>query len=732
MKRKFPAILLLCALFLSLFVGCGEEKSKPAGNLGDVGLTETGGETAPPTLNAELSSTIDVHYKTETFSVPGGATLLSLAPEGNGYIAVTASGSGNLLTLDKSFKVVGIPSDTTGTMLFCPSEKGTAYRLSMEDKEVNGKFETTAVLYQGGEMLYDLPWPNDFTVNAFFLCETPEGLYAASYFYMTLNGKELTLPAVSEEYQPRVCGFLTFDKNHYVVLRELSLTDDGATGKCFLSPLTEDGLGTPLETNLTGMYYTSGKNYCYFIRDNTLYRTDGKVLTACGDLLALGVNVSQIVSIFAEGDSLILALGDRIVRLTETADAEAYETLTIGAHWVSSDFQRLITSFNMHDHGFKVTVKDLPDETALNLAQVSHEIDLITGFGSDILEKRVKNELLLPISDFVDLSPIYPNIVEAGRVNGECYFLPLGFNLFGWELPIEYVPERGYFLDFNEFKEAADSLEKQNFYRSITRHFVFISAASTGFSEWVDYENMTCDFDSESFIGFLKFMKAFAVDQDEADANHQPVLFSPYCQIGMYPFAGQLLGNFEEVAQGLKTPLSGTGALFPVPGEGKQHGSAMEVETLFAIPVGISHEKETRIFLEYLFSEEAQYKMMTPPQPDISLYEVTSLSPRKDVTELRMTELTTQYYENTRKDYMSYGMPDLGWALGELKKNTDATLADTLRYAAAADHYADRWESDVSVIVEEEVENFFKGNITAEKAAEYIQNRVMLMLEEQG
>ena len=375
-----------------------------------------------------------------------------------------------------------------------------------------------------------------------------------------------------------------------------------------------------------------------------------------------------------------------------------------------------------------MTVKELADETALNLAQVSHELDLIAGFFSPTLEKRARSGLLLPLEDYLNLSPLYPNIVEAGSVSGNCYFLPMGFNLFGWLLPKEVMPERGYFLDFDEFLGALDKLEKQGFYKSQLKADLLLNSSFTGFEEWVDWDNMTCDFDSESFIKYLEFMNRFATDWDEAQANMQSALFTPYGQLGMYPFAGQLIGRFTDAVLGLKTPLSGDAACFPAPGTGKYHGAAIWCEGALAVPAGLKREEEVRVFLSYLFSEETQYQMMTTP--DNMLFNIQVLSLRRDVTEKRMEELTALDTKVYSEGYA--GAPGGDDAIARLKENSANTLTLTLEYAAAADHYADRSQSDVSKIVTEEAENYFKGNITVEKAVEYIQNRVMLMLEEQG
>ena len=49
-----------------------------------------------------------------------------------------------------------------------------------------------------------------------------------------------------------------------------------------------------------------------------------------------------------------------------------------------------------------------------------------------------------------------------------------------------------------------------------------------------------------------------------------------------------------------------------------------------------------------------------------------------------------------------------------------------------ADHFMYSSQSEPFKVIKEEAARYFKGEITAEKAAEYIQNRISIYLAEQG
>jgi hypothetical protein len=60
-----------------------------------------------------------------------------------------------------------------------------------------------------------------------------------------------------------------------------------------------------------------------------------------------------------------------------------------------------------------------------------------------------------------------------------------------------------------------------------------------------------------------------------------------------------------------------------------------------------------------------------------------------------------------------------------LREKTRAMIEGAARFSSS-------YRDDVADIVEDEALRFFRGEITAEKAAEYIQKRVSIYLAEQG
>ena len=67
-----------------------------------------------------------------------------------------------------------------------------------------------------------------------------------------------------------------------------------------------------------------------------------------------------------------------------------------------------------------------------------------------------------------------------------------------------------------------------------------------------------------------------------------------------------------------------------------------------------------------------------------------------------------------------------------VRPDAETERRDLREYLCGADHYAVGSTTEIAKVVKEEALRFFAGEITAEKAAEYIQNRVSIYLAEQG
>ena len=718
--KKIAAIVLVLSLVLSLFAGCGENKA-PAVDLSHY----TEADSARKTSNAvkaaenpiELPENTLVTMRAKEFPLPGEADFFTLATSDDGFEACGRKTTGYVkLLLGGAFNTVGSEEISVDEHIECllSTDDGEVYAVHAEDKlNADGSIkETCAVLRKDGERLYDIPWPNDFKPDSLFAMKAPEGLYVASLDWMILEGKEVPVPTLETEEGEIpliVKGFLAFGEAYYVVFKRLHPVKEGSV--TYIAPLKDGKCGVISEINMPGNAFWHGNGYGYYIVDDVLYRTDGKSITSCGDLLGMGVNVLSLDALLPLGEKVVLLAENRIILLEETGEENAENTIVVGGTRFGI-IQDAIAAFNRGDHGFKVVTKQYRSLTALNLALVSHEVDVVYGLDASEMEKRARGGLFLPMNEFVDLAPMYPNVVKAGSMEDVCYLLPQSIMMLeGMLLPEELVPQRGYYLDTFELDEVLAALGSERFYKRSTREWMLDSFGRAGFEEWVDWDAMKAYFKDESFIRMLEICGRFAKDEAEVDGNQ----YSPNSLfIGNYQFFNILeLKNFYEVNDGgINAGRTGNAAIFPEAGRGKYAGLSIRSGDLLAVPVGCPHPEETGEFLEFVFSEEEQ-KKITDFDAAGELSVLKTLS--EETIERRIERLpdgTVWGYPMTEEEYR-------GW------------LDGMKALMAGADHYA-KDEGAVREIVMEEGLRYFEGVVSAEKAAEYIQNRVQLYLDEQG
>ncbi len=715
MSRKFTVTLgKLTALLLALLLlaSCG---AKPGEK-----------ETAPP-FSSSLSRSIDAHYRVTFYPIERYTCLYALAPTDNGYLAYAGDryNPQQILTLDQDFAVAEkshfpkeVANPEPGHGLYpCrqfPSSSGVPYVLYVVEEPNYRGSDNLYELRQGSETLFRLPdVPNNTEICAFHLLEAPEGIYTASYWWIALDDTLIELPPTVDPNLKMLCtGLFRFADRNFASFR----VDDETPGKVmqlgvayYIAELTDGKCGELMETAITGAWYAFNDDYVYYFSDNTIFRTDGYQITSCCDLLAEGID-GTVCAAFTEEDRLILLLPNAVAVLEEDDSIEKTDFLTVGLMWSDAAFSNAIADFNREDHGFKVTIRTFDNMTQINLAMASHELDLLGGIHVDDIESRARSGLLEPLGDYLDLGRFYENLVSLGSVNGECYFLPYTFGLHGMVLPEAYVPERGYFLDINELSEALDGMYVLSAahdvisdpYRKLnTREGMLFDLKSDGFEEFIDREKATCSFDSQEFIDLLTFCNGCAADWDEVEANRsmgQSYFMSNHTLEA--PSWVNMLDDFYSSSlpeeEGYKRAR-----IFPIVGTGKYSGLSVFMHQCLAVPAGCPHPEEVKELLNYLYSDTVMKKAL-------STIDESAFIPVRKVFLEQCQALCKQ---------------------NDLPVSTASSAANMIAFA---DHFYRTNLSPVAEIVTEEALRYFAGDISAEQAAKYIQNRVTLLLAEQS
>ena len=137
-----------------------------------------------------------------------------------------------------------------------------------------------------------------------------------------------------------------------------------------------------------------------------------------------------------------------------------------------------------------------------------------------------------------------------------------------------------------------------------------------------------------------------------------------------------------------------------------------------AVAAGNDRKEEIKTFLAFLFSGETEMELGLKDYANFCANRKTGEALTADALDMdkdleRAGEGATLNPRITREDYARW------------RKELSETIA-------SADHWFTGMNSEYKKVMDEECGRYFAGEITAEKAAEYIQNRISLMLAEKG
>ena len=551
------------------------------------------------------------------------------------------------------------------------------------------------------------------------------GEYELRQDKLLVGGKEISLEENSGESR---IGFWSFEGITYLVtvVSEYDIVniEEETDRYTVLYPVTEKGLGDPVRAEgltPTGRAAGTDGEWNYFVEADTLYRTDGKSLQSYGNLTPYGVNPSALRSIVpVDGDRVLLLSGSNLFLFTagetkaEEQNGGKRRNVVLGVEFsYGVFFQNALIQYNMSSDT-KVEVKEYGSIEKLNLALLSKEVDMVASIDAGVLEGYAAKGLLAPLDDVIGETiasgEIFPNVLEAGRINGKVYMVPDAAMLGGMMLPKTVVEEKGgRFADMKELIATLDGLEKQSFYYYLTKEQALTNFLDNGVSAWVDLDAGTCHFEDENFIAMLELCGRYAPDQDTVFANESSAkpLFIPFRRMEN-PIGYLWLNAYEDVKGSEKTtsPYGLDGRLFPSPTE-KDGEFALLPDMVFGVAEYSDAKEGAGEFLEWLLSPACQD--LTEEMFVNAAGMPVRIDSFRKLAEEKAAEASAYY-------------PRIDW---------EKAAEDGLTLYQSADHY-EGLGSEISKIVQEEGLRYLHGEITAEKAAEYIQNRVSIYLAEQG
>lgn len=399
-----------------------------------------------------------------------------------------------------------------------------------------------------------------------------------------------------------------------------------------------------------------------------------------------------------DGSWLLFYRGQTSLELLEEKLLPPKTTLTLLTDYPRAELYTIVNDFNRTSEGYRVEVQLLGDG---GLTAELLRTQLIAGEGPDIFAFYDRSSLAdLGANSFEDLlvyldadaeygrDTLAPELLGAMCAQDKLDWLPYSFGISTFTAPSAYLSEPGF--SFDEAKQAAAKAGLPLFPGWMTRDILWGWMSDFAVGQYMDLETGTCSFDSEDYISLLEECAAAAAEFGSDSA----ALYNSLLQF-------ELLQNLIRVST-ISDNYGGAYAFVGVPNE-TTNGSMFSPDLCFAISSASGKKDAAWQLVRSCLSDEHQQM------------NITSFPTSACVLDAMINDAVkngVHYYE------YEYELDEADAAKLRGLISETQTVQDA--YPAVLN------------IMAEDAAQFFAGQITAEQAAVYTQNRVSTWLAEQG
>ena len=399
-----------------------------------------------------------------------------------------------------------------------------------------------------------------------------------------------------------------------------------------------------------------------------------------------------------DGSWLLFYRGQTSLELLEEKLLPPKTTLTLLTDLPRAELYTIVNDFNRTSEEYRVEVIQFGED---GLTAELLRTQLIAGEGPDIFAFYDRSSLAdLGANSFEDLlvyldadaeygrDTLAPELLGAMCAQDKLDWLPYSFGISTFTAPSAYLSEPGF--SFDEAKQAAAKAGLPLFPGWMTRDILWGWMSDFAVGQYMDLETGTCSFDSEDYISLLEECAAAAAEFGSDSA----ALYNSLLQF-------ELLQNLIRVST-ISDNYGGAYAFVGVPNE-TTNGSMFSPDLCFAISSTSGNKDAAWQLVRSCLSDEHQQMNLTSFPASASVL---------DAMIDDAVENGVHYYE--------------------YEYELDEADAAKLRGLISETQTAQDAYPAVLNIMAEDAAQFFAGQITAEQAAVYTQNRVSTWLAEQG
>ena len=420
-----------------------------------------------------------------------------------------------------------------------------------------------------------------------------------------------------------------------------------------------------------------------------------------------------------------------VIKKVEAAKATHKEEVTYGTVSLDWDMKRLIINFNKSNEKYRIVVKEYGTEDyQTGITQLN--ADMTTANCPDIINLSNLNytlyankgilENLYPYMEKSGLkkSDYVENVLTAYEVDGKLYAMIPEFYVSTILAKKSIVGDvDGWTL--SEMLDFAEANNPENLFSYGSRYSIFYSCIYNNIDEFIDWETGKCSFDGEEFIRTLEFAAKYPdpeeVNYNEEDegtyarlkANKILLMDSGISSVQQYQMFQGMFG--EEIA------------FVGYPNHERQGNLIMPSGGCIGISSKSKHKEGAWEFIQNMISKEYQENRTNDWGFPIM----------KSALEKKFEEdMTPEYYEDENGEQVentktSWGYDDFNIDIYAAKQEDIDTVRNLLE---SADKIVGSVDEQLTSIITEEADPFFKGQKSAADVANIIQNRIQIYVNE--
>ncbi len=445
-----------------------------------------------------------------------------------------------------------------------------------------------------------------------------------------------------------------------------------------------------------------------------------------------------------------------LYRLTkrDASEIENVQLINMVVEYGDQDILDRVKDFNKTNSEYRIKVEDYneyyvwdeKDQKPLNTPDKQLKQDLATGKDVDIIcmsgsssifSNLSRKGALVDLYQFLDSDEelsrdaFVPSVLAAGEHDGKLTTLSPTFYISTLACKTKYFDKQNWTVD--EFIETCNNLPDGmkpfamgNSKQDMFGRFIY------GSSDFINYDEATCNFNSPDFIKILEFCNQFdnPGEGDEIDwenaTNEEMTAYWEESEVALRNdkalLADVYMSNFREYARAKQAEFGDDITLVGNP-SADGTGAKMYTSMSYAILETSDCKDICWDFIKEVFSDENQNTE--------HLYEFPAT---KTIFNKLLDESMEKPYhidENGVKheydDTYSIGGEEI--TVKPLTQEERDFLEEYISNVKPGSYY---YNDEVDSIIHEEIQAYFKGDKTAEAAAETIQNRVSILISEQS